>query len=236
MIEVMVRPFVPNLSNEVQRAVEEIWQRVPRAPEPGGELFNGLVFTLDLLGEDEAGRVSKVEGRFVPYSWYVAAREDAVLSRTLRLSVMGVSGLLECSEGVVVGIRGATQQERGSLELVPSGTLDDSCASNGRIDVRAHVLKELREEIGVAPGALIAEPLPFALIQDDASGVADLGLRMRTDMSIAAIQAAHESLECREYESVAALEPVQIPDLLVSPRTIVPASLGLLKAAGILGS
>lgn len=233
-IEVIARPGVPTLPDDLQREVDGAWGRARQAQLAGDELFDGLVFSLDRLDDDGTGQVVRLEGCFVPYSWYVAARENAAVSSVLSLSVMGVSGLLECPEGVVVGVRAATQLERGSLELVPSGTLDDSCARDGRVDVRAHVLKELREEVGIESGGVTAGPTPFTLVLDDASGVADLGVRMRTDLSVTAIRAIHDGLDSPEYESVTVLDAVALRKAILGARRVVPASLGLLEAAGLL--
>jgi len=219
-----------SLPGRVRRRVDELWERGLQRPTP---LFDGLVFSLDHFRSDALGAVDRVAGAFVPYRWYFAGREDPALAEELGLTFMGVTGLLSCPDGLVLGRRTATAVDRGALELVPAGTLDDSCAGpEGVMDVRAHVLHELEEELGMTADALVGHPAPFAIVHDEASRVSDLGFRLETGLSGAEITATHRLLVRREHQHLYILGHADLGEVALIRRGVLPASVLLIEAAG----
>lgn len=214
------------LNPSLQHRVDIAWNQ---ACSDDPTLFEGGVFSHHRIEEDADGRVTLVEGRVVPYSWYLACRLDRALGEEIGLWVMGISGLLLCPDGAVAGRRSRTATGAGEFELAPAGTIGRSDVIDGMIDVRRCILTELDEELGLKPGDLNSQPLPFALIEDDAIRVADIALHMSTPLQFSQIAAIHEQQSGREYDE---LSLAQAPGLI--PGKLMPASRALIDAADAL--
>jgi hypothetical protein len=212
------------LKQTVQQRVDLAWKH---ACAEDASLFDGGVFSHHRLEEDVDGWVKLIEGRVVPYSWYIACRVDRALGEELRLWVLGVTGLLLCPDGAVVGRRSTTASGAGELELAPAGTIGRSDVIDGKVDVRRCILSELHEELGLNAEDLSSPPLPFALIEDDMTRVADIALQMQTPFGFAQIVAIHENQSGREYDRLY-LAPTLDPGMLL------PASQALIGAADVL--
>jgi len=214
------------LTRSAQERVDSLWTQACAQDQ---SLFDGGVFSHRRLEEDPDGRVTIVEGRVVPYSWYFACRIDPELGVELGLWVMGVSGLLLCPDGAVAGRRSKTAIGAGDIELAPAGTIGRSDVIDGMVDVRRCILNELDEELGLTPGDLIGEPLPFAVIEDDVIRVADIVIRMSTRLGFAQIAAIHEQQSCREYDELSLAGATGL-----GTRALIPASRALIDAADTL--
>jgi hypothetical protein len=225
------------LTQSVQQRVDLAWKQ---ACVEDSTLFDGGVFSHHRLEEDADGWVKLIEGRVVPYSWYVACRVDRALGEELGLWVMGVSGLLLCPDGAVVGRRSTTVSGAGQIELAPAGTIGRSDVTDGMIDVRRCILSELDEELGLKPEDLSSQPLPFALIEDDTIRVADVALQMSTPLGFAQIALIHEKHSGREYDqlSLAGASTFESGILLSASRALIGAADALLDEdrLSVLGS
>jgi hypothetical protein len=176
--------------------------------------------------------IDRIDGAFVPYSRYLAARRDAELASELDLWALGVMGMLWCPEGVVIGRRSCDTTDAGQLENVPSGTIDGP-GSEGIVDIDRVVVTELREETGLTRQELDRTPEAFLLVGDQISRVADIVVTLRTSLSFAEIRAKHESLAVPEHDSlevVAASKPSLIGFSAVS---FLPSSIAALRHAGL---
>jgi hypothetical protein len=214
-----------DLPGPLQARVNAVWMR-EQAARPGS--FDGPTFAIRRVDADDAGRVTRIEGAFVPYSRYLASRRDADVAAHLAMRAMGVTGVLLCDDGVVVGRRAASTTDGGLLELAPAGTLDATSAADGLLDLRQHVLVELAEELGLSRDDLTGDPLPFALVEDLEASVADLGLLLRTHLSPAAITTAAGAGD--EHTQIAVLTAAELRDAGRHPGTVVTTSLLLLDA------
>ena len=180
----------------VSEQIAAVWSE-ERTRRP--ELFEGTLLACDRVYDDD-GVVFRLEGHFVPYSWYVAARADREIAGVLGLRAVGVCAILECSDGIVLGRRAATTNDGGLLELVPSGAVDADAARAGSVDLRAAVLTEMREELGLEERDLGVGPTPFALVEDDDALLFDCGFRVSTAMSFVDVQRAQAALAHREHD------------------------------------
>ena len=170
--------------------VREHWQAA-LAERPG--LFDGPILTVTALGRDH------IEVAPTSYRFLLAAKDDPELKAALNLRPLAVSGLLRCPKGYVFGHRALTLTEApGVWELVPSGGVEPSGAL---VDVKAQVLKELREEIGLETSE-VQTAGPVGCIEDLASGVIDIVIPMSTPRTAAEIRRAHETKATREYSEL----------------------------------
>jgi len=140
---------------------------------------------------------------------------------------LGVTGLLLCPQGLVLGRRSATLAIAAGLwEPAPAGGLD-------RPDPAAVVLCELQEELGLAPDR-IETIIACGLVEDLDSGIADIVFKLTTKASAAEILAAKFGNGCAEYDELAVVALDDIPDFLArhSNKTL-PSLPFMIKAAGL---
>ena len=117
---VMESGEAPSVSDSRQERIDSLWSQLVRERPT---LFEGRVFSPRRCVVGADGAVERIEGSFVPYSRYLSCRVDRELADMLDLWTLGVTGLLWCRDGVVLGVRSATTTDAGRLELVPSGTV-----------------------------------------------------------------------------------------------------------------
>jgi hypothetical protein len=191
-IRVEIVPSEVALSPTTRMAVENVWS-AERAKAP--YLFDGPLFSIVAI---EPGRIL---GRLTSYRYLVAQQRDPSLRPELDIRPLGVTGILTCRDGIVFGQRAFTVAlDPGRWELAPSGSVDGAFrAEDGTVDVRAQLLCELAEEIGIEAGSVIEPPQPFALAADGENGVTDLGLLIRTGVGADAIERAFAVRPTREY-------------------------------------
>lgn len=89
----------------------------------------------------------------------------------------------------------------GLWQLPPAGSVDPGCACNGGADLRAALLTELREELGLAADT-VETIRPLCLVEHP-TGVLDLGMQVTTALPGAAILAAHQAGGNGEYAELA---------------------------------
>ena len=142
----------PSPSPEVLERVATIWEA--EKSKRGKALFNGSLFSIDSVSPTE------ITGWLAEYRWFLAQRRDPALRRALCVHPLGVTGVLCCADGVVLGRRaGSVEMDAGLWELVPSGSVDGSVTGpDGEIDLRGHLLTELKEEIGISEVEIAAPP------------------------------------------------------------------------------
>jgi len=226
-VVVAVTAATESIDDALRDRIAAVWA-VERARRP--ELFEGTIFACRRVDED-AGTVIRLEGHFVPYSWYVAATSDREIAAILGLWALGVSSILRCPEGIVLGRRASTTSYGGLLELVPSGAVDAHAANEDRVDLHAAILGELAEELALSERDLEGPPATFALVEDEASLLYEAGFQMSTTHSFADIERAHAALATREHDHLQLLTG-DSADVIEAPN-FSPTSAALLRAAGI---
>jgi len=166
-------------TDEQEQEVDYYWQRA--VEESGGQLFNGTFLNLISYKLTETGL--RALTHFAEYKYFYVHRLRPKLG--LRVKAIGVSGItLVEGDMALVARRGESMtQYPGLLELVPSGTVDRSCADeDGTVRYEAKLLEELREETGVL-FSRVEEVRGFAFTHDrvdnsyDACCLVRLGVR-----------------------------------------------------------
>ncbi|PWR25130.1 NUDIX hydrolase [Zavarzinia aquatilis] len=177
--------------------VAAIWQA--EKARRGDALFDGRLFSIRTLAP------GLITGWLAPYSWYVAQRRDAALAAALDIRPLGVTGIMICDDGIVLGRRGGgVETDAGLWELAPSGGVDGEFRTgDGSLDLGAQLLNELVEETGLPAALATAPPRPVALAEDGESGITDVGLLLRIACDAAAVRAAFAPLAGQEYAELA---------------------------------
>ena len=210
---------MPPLDPALEEAVERHWQAACRRHD----LFNGQVFCADRIGPDV------IEGHWTEYRREVAQFADPALAAALGLRCLAVCGAVCCLDGVVLGRRdpGAIYQP-GEWQLPPAGSVDRSAERGDTADLRAALLGEMQEELGI--GAEAVETMrPLCLVMHP-SGVLDLGLQVTTRLSGAGVLAAQRAHGNREYAALAVVPPGDVAAYVAARQgTLVPTAHELLR-------
>lgn len=189
----------PPLAPELETKVERLW--LAERSRQGCGLFNGHTFSA------VAVEPARLAGHRIEYRRLIAQRLCPELFDSLRVRPVGVSGLLQCADGIVFGRRARTGvQHPGLWELAPSGGIDTTDAVQpGVIDVRSQVLTELTEEVGLNRDQ-VGVPAPFCLVEDEELRVLDIGFALTAPaLTAGAILATHQASGSREYDELAVI-------------------------------
>jgi len=199
----------PTVTDPVlEQGIEAIWQET-RQKHPG--LYNGRVFCLSDLTENT------LPGFWCEYRWVLAQMRSPELAAQLRLRSLAVTALLICPEGVVLGRRNPKSLYLpGYWQGVPAGSVE-ARPGDETIDLKAQLLAELEEEIGLREAVSISGP--FLACEHDTTHIVDLGFAIRTSLGFAAIETAwrarandeYDALECHPWHEIAPLTSRVLP-------------------------
>ena len=178
-------------------------------------LFDGRVLVAHRvsLHPGEGGRLS-AEAFETGYKPFLAWREFGFPGAPV--SNLFAMGALRSADGAyMLGRMGAGTTSAGKLYF-PAGTPEPSDIRDGRVDLEGNILRELEEETGIAPGAVVFEP-SWTLVFDDARLACMRGVRSALDAEamverFAAFRATQADPE------LDALVPVRSPDDLDAAR------------------
>ncbi len=219
---------LPEPSAATLAKVDELWTAEKR--QRGDAVFDGQLFCIAEFSTDE------LLGQFVSYRRIEAQAAEPQLYDQLQLRPLGVNALLACRDGLVFAQRSElVTQDRGRWELAPSGGISDAyLRANDTIDYQAELSAELLEELNVQPEAL-SRITPFALVYSPDSGVYDVGVELRTELSGSQLQAIFEQVkkERWEYQQLKIVAP-ELLDAFVRDHSPGPTSLALLRLRGLL--
>lgn len=212
----------PPLPPETLARVETIWSELKA--QRGETLFNAPVFVLG------AHSPACVTIREMQYRHLAARKVDAALAaHGLGVTFLGVTGLVLCQDGLVLGRRSPQAFfYPGQWEPAPAGTLDFP-------DPAAKVIEEMGEELGIGPEA-VTKLTALALSFDRPCGLDSADILFRIDIALDAkgVIAAHRARGTDEYSEIAIVAPGDIARFLADNRTdLTPTLPGLLAWAGL---
>jgi len=191
---------MPLLDPALNAIVERHWQ----AACARHALFNGRVFSADRYGPDG------LEGHWTEYRRVVAQMADPALRASLGVRSLAVCGALCCPDGIVAGRREAgLVYQPGLWQLPPAGSVDHGSARDGGADLRAALLSELQEELGLSADVVTAIR-PLCLVEHP-TGVLDLGMQITTGLPGHALLAAHRARGNGEYAELAVVPAADLP-------------------------
>jgi len=173
----------------IKSEIDALWEAATRQSP---DLFDGPVLSVISLS------ANRLQLARASYRHVVAARSSPRIKELLGLRPLAVSGILTCPQGLVLGRRGhAVSTGAGLWELAPSGGMEYE-AGDAKPDFTTQILKELREEIGLAPD-LVRVGQPVGMVEVTQSACIDMVIPLATDLSADEILAAHRTLGSAEY-------------------------------------
>lgn len=200
---------VPTLvDSELEMGIETVWQE---ALKKHPRLYNGRVFCLSQLQHDRLG------GFWCEYRWALAQMRAPELAVRLQLRSLAVTGLLVCRDGIVLGRRNPNSLYLpGFWQGVPAGSVE-ARSEKDPIDLRAQLLAELEEEIGLTDAVTLTGPL--LACEHDTTHIVDLGFRIDTDLPFEAVREAwqkkandeYDQLECHALDRIDLISPQVLP-------------------------
>ncbi|MCW3476569.1 NUDIX hydrolase [Rhodovastum sp. RN2-1] len=198
---------MPPLPAALDAEVDRLWAAAQI--RMGGRLFNGRVFSADLITP------RLVCGHWTEFRRIVAQMDRHALHPLLGVRPLAVGGVILGPDGVVFGRRpaGAIYQA-GEWQLPPAGSVDPGAAGGaGAVDVVRQFLTELQEELGL-PASAVHDPRLLCIVEHGGSHVLDLGVAVRTSLSAAEIRAAHAGHGNGEYDPLAVVALPALPAFL----------------------
>lgn len=200
-----IKHNAPVLSPDVEDEVERIW--VEQQKRKNKTFFNGRILSATNV------TFTGLEGCIAEYRHLVAQQVNPQLYDELKVQPVALSGLLECPDGIVFGKRARNLlQESGQWELVPSGGIDtrgvEYLGHPIEVDFTHHILKELKEEVGLT--SAITKIRPFCLVEDTDSHVFDIGIAIETFFPFDDLVAMHKEKATDEYDELRVIPKTEI--------------------------
>jgi hypothetical protein len=232
-VRVRVVSPMPALDAALDATVEALWRGAAQRVADGGAgaLFNGRVFTADCITSTE------ITGHFTEFRRLVAQMEQPALFAALGLRPLAVCGVVRCADGVPFGRRHqAAIYQGGMWQLPPAGSVDPSAVSaEDTVDLRAQVLTELTEELGIRPDQ-VETPRLLCAVEHPGSHVTDIGIALVTALSGAQLVQAHNAHANAEYASLTIVPFGDLADFVARAGDhLVPPAPIFLARAGLLG-
>ena len=151
-----------------------------------------------------------IEARVCQYKYYYAQHYIPGLYSVLGLNSLAVSGVVICSEGVVLAKRGLeVLQDAGLFELVPSGSVELKDLGGQKNILEEQLLSELEEEIGLREIDLYKIEV-IGLVNDFSSHVVDVVYELRTNLSARQIKNRWNQTSMTEYVKVCVIPMVAL--------------------------
>jgi len=231
-VRVRVARPMPELDPSLNATVEQLWSTAAQRVASGGAgtLFNGRVFSADRITPTE------ITGHITEFRRIVAQMERPELFATLQLRPLAVCGVLRCANGVPFGRRHpAAIYQPGMWQLPPAGSVDPAAiAPDGTVDLRAQVLIELAEELGIQSHQ-VDQPRPLCVIEHSGSHVSDVGMALTTKLTGAQVLRAHQRYANAEYRTLTFVKFKDLPDFVGrAGDLLVPPAHEFLARAGLL--
>ncbi len=208
--------------------VDRLWAEAQAATD--GKLFNGAIFSADVITPH------LICGHWSEYRRTVAQMRRPDLHAVLGVRSLAVGGVIVCPDGVLFGRRPPRSvYQAGEWQLPPAGTVDRSTARpDGLVDIRAQLLTELGEELGIEPEA-VYDLRSLCIVEHAGSHVLDFGIAARTDLREAEIRDRHARLGDGEYDPLAIVPLADLPGFLAQAGTLLNLQApAFLRSAGVL--
>ncbi len=209
-ITAQVSAAPPELSLAVEAEVETFWEAAQA--RTGGVLFNGRVFTADVISP------KCLSGHMTEYRRIVAQIASPALHAALNLRPLAVCGIVRCTDGVVLGRRSMQAgYAPGIWQLPPAGNVDAGAVdADGRIDLKQQMFRELEEELGVRSDDVI-NMQALCLIEHPDSHILDFGFLIDLRLNAAGLLAAHAAAsDRREYDPLTVIPTERLVERLIA--------------------
>jgi hypothetical protein len=212
-------PFIP--PETIITQINKIWDE--EKSRRGDRLTNGQVYSL-LEYQPDCLVIQPAEYR------HVLARQRApeLVDLGLVIRPIAVTGVLICSDGLVLGRRGGqVTSEINMWEPAPAGGLN-------RPDPEACILEELREELGMESTSTTT-PEVCGLVEDQSSSTVDIVFRLQSHMTSEEILTTYRTLGTNEYSELAFVPLTEVVSFLDTNHDhLLHALRPMLKLVGLL--
>ncbi|MFD2261972.1 NUDIX domain-containing protein [Lacibacterium aquatile] len=181
--------------------IAEIWQA--EQARRSGSLFDGKVLAL-VSATADAIQVTPSS-----YSVILAARRDRQVREALGIDPLGVTSVLSCRDGVVIGRRSPLLgMSPGEWEVMPAGGLEST-------DAAGQLRKEFEEELGLSPD-LITRLEARALVRIPDKGVANIIFSIHANCDAATINQSFAASGSDEHTEILVAPRVGLYERLIS--------------------
>ena len=196
----------PPLAEHVRRRMDEIWEAELAAG-------NTAIFDGKLLGI-RARNGDRWQAEIGSYKRFLCGLRDRSLAEEIAFFPVGITGLIHCRDGYIIGKRAAgLAQDGGRLEFVPAGGMDPGDVVGGFADPIHALEKEWREETGGAPFRPLSDPEAIGFTFDTDTGVYDLIIGAELDLSQTELDHFHRYGGNREYSEIFASKFAEVMGL-----------------------
>jgi hypothetical protein len=205
-LEVRADRAAPPLAPALEAEIDRLWAAAQE--RMAGRLFNGRVFSADRITP------TRVSGHWTEFRRIVAQMDRPQLFAALGVRPLAVNGVILGPDGLLFARRppGAVYQP-GLWQLPPAGSVDDGAARpDGTVDVLTALYAELGEELGL-PREAVRDPRPLVIVEHGGSHVLDLGIALTTELTAAALRAAHRHAD-DEYAALDLVRPAELAGFL----------------------
>jgi hypothetical protein len=188
----------PPLTEGLRRRVDEIWDAALARSDP--PIFDG-----ELLGvrSRDGSRWQLETGS---YKRFLCGLRDPSLAEEIAFFPVGVTGLIHCRDGYIVGKRASgLAQDAGKLEFVPAGGMVSDDVIGGHAEPIHALAREWNEETGDAPFRPLSGPEVIGYTFDSETGVYDLIIGAELDLTQAELDHCHRNGKNREYSEIFAM-------------------------------
>ncbi len=161
-------------------------------------LFNGRVFSASAIAPD------RIAGWWTDYRHALAQIREPALFAALGIRALAVNGVVSGPDGIVFGRRDAgAVYQAGLWQCPPAGSVEARDGEDA-VDLRAQLLAELAEELGM-PASAVGGFRPLAAVKHPGSHVVDVGVALDTAWDAARIERAWAATANGEYDRLVSI-------------------------------
>ncbi len=199
--------------------IEAIWlDAIAARPN----LFNGKIFTLNNYRDGNL-YISESE-----YKVSFSIQKIPAIFEVNPISVLAVTGVLLCQDGLILGRRGnSVSFQNGLWEPAPAGSL--SCP-----DPKAQVLEELEEELGITQNRVSTVEI-IGLIEDNSTNIVDIIFKIVATEKFNEIKSRIRDYNNNEHDELCCIKIADIRSFIMeNERKYIPILPEILRLAGLI--
>ena len=209
------------LSEAKKSLIQTIWEQEQKKRD--GKLHEGAI--LSAVSYDSKSLV----GQFVPYKYYLAQRCDPSLEPDLKIVPISICGMTLIGEEIIIAKRAPwVSQYPNCYELAPSGGVRPPGRDFDSVDLKAQLLDEMREELGL-DNSHVKSVKFFSLVHDREEGALELCAEIRLKPACLILSSTPEysqviAIPCQELESFVKIhrnEFVPLSLILLASRNLI---------------
>jgi len=224
-----VTPLAPNLrvsatgkprlpSDAILARINTQWETA-RNRHP--DLYDGRVFCADTITDRQ------ITGHWSEYRRVLTQMREPTLYSELGLRPLAVTALLLTSEGAVLGRRSDQAiYQPGLWQGVPAGSVESRYGED-EIDLRAQLLSEFEEELGLTRKD-VSIGAPLLACEHPRTHIVDVAFAATTALDFTTIESRWQTSGNTEYTALRLIRPTD-RDTTLSDPAILPTTKAMLR-------